>query len=88
MLFGVDKRTAIELEMRLRDVQALLRRFELKRRDDPTDAFLLLVADTRNNRRLLAEFESMLVDLPRLWPTQVFAALEAGRHPGAGIVLV
>jgi transcriptional regulator with XRE-family HTH domain len=85
---GTSMRTAIELEMRLRDIQAVRRRFELKRRDDPTDHFLLLVADTRNNRRVLAEFEGLFADLPRLRPTAVKAALAAGRHPGTGIVLV
>lgn len=49
-LFGRDARTAIELEMRLRDVQAMRRRVDLKRRDDPTQSFLLLIADTRTNR--------------------------------------
>jgi transcriptional regulator with XRE-family HTH domain len=88
MLFGVGVRTAIELEMRLRDVQALIRRIDLKRRDDPTAGFLLLVADTRGNRRLLAEFAAMLGDLPRLRPSTVYAALERGEHPGTGIVLV
>ncbi|HYK95202.1 MAG TPA: hypothetical protein VE011_04945 [Candidatus Dormibacteraeota bacterium] len=88
VLFGLDERTAVELEMRLRDVQALWRRVDLKRRDDPTDYFLLLVADTRNNRRVLAEFEGLFAGLRRLRPTIVRAALAAGRHPGTGIVLV
>jgi hypothetical protein len=74
--------------MRLRDVQALLRRIALKRRDDPTQGFLLLIADTRGNRRILAEFAALFVDLPRLRPTIVRAALAAGHHPGTGIVLV
>ncbi len=46
MILG-QGRTAVELEMRLHDTQALERRIALKRRDDPTDGFLLLVADTR-----------------------------------------
>jgi hypothetical protein len=81
-------RTAIELEMRLRDIQAVRRRIDLKRRDDPTEHFLLLVADTRTNRRILSEFDRLFADLPRLRPTAVKAALQAGRHPGTGIVLV
>jgi transcriptional regulator with XRE-family HTH domain len=88
MIGGGGMRTAIELEMRLRDVQALLRRIELKRRDDSTEGFLLLIADTRNNRRLLAEFAGAFIGLPRLRPSAVRAALEAGRHPGTGMVLV
>lgn len=88
MLQGTGMRTAIELEMRLRDIQALVRRVELKRRDDPTDFFLLLVADTRANRRILAEFAGMFVDLPRLRPSAVRAALASGSHPPTGILLI
>ena len=88
MIFGDGQRTAVELEMRLRDVQALRRRHELKRRDDPTESFLLLIADTRTNRRVLAEFPELFADLARLRPSSVRAALEAGRHPRTGLLLV
>lgn len=88
VLFGGGARTAIELEMRLRDIQAVLRRIDLKRRDDPTESLLLLVADTRLNRRVVAEFAGLLLDLPRLKPSVVKAALEAGKHPPTGLVLV
>jgi transcriptional regulator with XRE-family HTH domain len=88
VLIGGGMRTAIELEMRLRDVQAVRRRIDLKRRDDPTERFLLLVADTRNNRLVLAEFAALFADLPRLRPSTVRAALAAGQHPGTGMVLV
>ena len=88
VLTSPEGRTAIEFEMRLRDIQALRRRIDLKRRDDLTSWFILLVADTRNNRRVLAEFAEMFADLPRLRPTRVHAALIAGRHPGTGLVLV
>lgn len=88
MLYGTGLRTAIEFEMRLRDIQALLRRVDLKRRDDPTDSFVLLVADTRANRRILAEFAGMFVDLPRLRRGAVRSALGSGSHPPTGILLV
>lgn len=88
MLFGGGSRTAIELEMRLRDVQAMRRRGDLKRRDDPTDGFLLLIADTRNNRPVLREFAGLFEDLPRLRPSVVRAALTSGKHPPSGLVLV
>jgi len=88
VLSGRGWRTAIELEMRLRDIQAQIRRVDLKRRDDPTEFFLLLIADTRTNRRVLAEFSGLFADLRRLRPSDVRRALEAGRHPGSGIVLV
>ena len=41
VLFDGLRRCAVELEMRLRDAQAVRRRIDLKRRDDPTEAFLL-----------------------------------------------
>jgi len=88
VLYGQGERTAVELETRLRDVQTVRRRHELKRRDDPTEHFLLLVADTRHNRRVLAEFAELFVDLPRLRPSAVLAALAEGRHPPTGVLLV
>jgi hypothetical protein len=88
VLFGAGRRTAMELEMRLRDVQATWRRMELKRRDDPTDGFLLLVADTRGNRRVIAEFGALFVELPRLRPGAVQAKLQAGQHPPSGLLLI
>jgi transcriptional regulator with XRE-family HTH domain len=88
VLFEGPKRCAVELEMRLRDAQAVRRRIDLKRRDDPTETFLLLVADTRLNRRVLAEFEPLFADLPRLRPGLVRASLKAGRLPPTGLVLV
>ena len=88
MLFGLGRRTAMELEMRLRDIQALRRRIDLKRRDDPTEGFLLIVADTRHNRRILAEFASLFDDLPRLRPSRVRNALHAGMHPPTGMLLI
>ena len=88
MLFGHDARTAIELEMRLRDVQEVRRRHDLKRRDDPTESFLMLVADTRANRNVLAEFAGLFADLPRLRPSSVRAALQAGGHPPTELLLI
>jgi transcriptional regulator with XRE-family HTH domain len=88
MLFGGGERTAIELEMRVRDAQAMRRRHELKRRDDPAESFLLLIADTRHNRRVIAELGAMFEDLPRLRPSDVYRAVQAGRHPGTGLLLI
>jgi transcriptional regulator with XRE-family HTH domain len=87
-LLGSGARTTIELEMRLHDAQAQERRISLKRRDDPSDHFLLLVADTRTNRAVLRSHPDLFSDLPRLRQSQVVAALEAGEHPGSGLVLV
>lgn len=88
MLFGGGMRTAFELEMRLRDVQSLRRGIDLKRRDDPSESFLLLVADTRTNRLVLAEFAELFADLPRLRPSAIRSLLAAGRHPPTGLLLI
>ena len=88
VIFGHGARTACELEMRLRDVQAMRRRHDLKRRDDPTEQFLLLIADTRHNRHVIAEFADLFKGLPRLRPNDVFRELEAGRHPPTGLLFV
>lgn len=85
---GRAVRTTIEVEMRIRDAQALERRLGLKRRDDPADRFLLLVADTRTNRRILADHPELFPDLPRLTRTAVLAALRGGMHPPTGVVLL
>jgi hypothetical protein len=51
MVVGHRERTAVEAETAIRDGQAMERRIELKRRDDPSvDRVVLLVADTRRNR--------------------------------------
>jgi transcriptional regulator with XRE-family HTH domain len=88
VLFLGRERCAVELEMRLRDVQAMKRRHDLKRRDDPTDRFVLLIADTRLNRRVFAEFEALFVELPRLRPSEVRSTLAEGRLPPTGVVFV
>ena len=80
------ERTAIELESRLSDVQEVTRRHALKRRDDVVHNFLLIVADTPHNRRVVSEFGALL-DLPRLRTANVLKTLTAGRHPPTGMIL-
>jgi transcriptional regulator with XRE-family HTH domain len=88
MIFADGRRTGLELEMRLRDVQAMRRRIDLKRRDDPVESFVLLVADTRNNRRVVAEFADLFADLPSLRASAVRSVLAAGQHPPTGLLLI
>jgi transcriptional regulator with XRE-family HTH domain len=88
VVYGNDERTGIELESRLTDTQATVRRINLKRRDDPVDHFILAIADTKHNRRVMAEFASLFADLPRLRTASVLKALRQGRHPPTGIILV
>lgn len=85
---GGAMRTTVEVEMRIRDSQALERRLSLKRRDDPTDRFVLVVADTRTNRRVFADHPELFPDLPRLARAAVLAVVRDGQHPPTCIVLL
>ena len=82
------ERTAVELEMRLYDVQAQTRRLHLKERDDRPDHLLLVLADTGANRRALDGFEILLSDLPRLRTANVLRTLRTGHHPPTGRILL
>jgi transcriptional regulator with XRE-family HTH domain len=84
MLYDPAARTGIEYESRLTDFQATARRHALKRRDDPVDSFLLVIADTVHNRRVMRELASLETDLPRLGTADVLRSLRAGKHPGTG----
>jgi transcriptional regulator with XRE-family HTH domain len=89
VLGGRGWRVPIDAESRLRDVQALSRREALKRRDDGTETMILLVADTRHNRKVLRLAKPNLIgDFPVPGRT-VLAALSNGEPPTAsGIVLL
>jgi transcriptional regulator with XRE-family HTH domain len=78
----------VDAETRIRDVQALDRRTALKRRDTGTDRVILLIADTRSNRAILASLGGSLVH-EALPGRTILAALESGRDPGgSGVVLL
>jgi transcriptional regulator with XRE-family HTH domain len=85
---GVGERTTMELEMRLRDAQAVERRIAIKLRDDPPDHFVLVVAATDHNRGVLRDHPALFPDLPRLKPSAILRPIEAGRHPPTGLVLL
>ena len=86
---GGGWRAVVDAESRLRDIQAVGRKVALKARDDATDLVILLVADTRHNRRVI---RLAIPDLTGVFPTPgrvVLAALAAGdRPPGSGVVLL
>lgn len=88
VLTGLGERTGMEFEARLYDLQSQLRRFQLKQRDDPVDHLLVVFADTRANRRVLADFADLLLGLPRLRTHAVLKTLRAGRHPPTGLILL
>jgi transcriptional regulator with XRE-family HTH domain len=78
-----------ELETRLVDAQALVRRLALKQRDAGLARMVLVLADTRTNRAALAAADGTLRSAFSLAKREVIASLRDGRAPNAnGIVLV
>jgi transcriptional regulator with XRE-family HTH domain len=83
-------RVAVEVETRLRDIQAVQRRISLKRRDDrDVSAVVLLLSNTRNNRNAVRAYgDSLKADFP-VDARRMLGELAAGRHPGgSGVVLL
>lgn len=86
---GNDWRAVVDAESRLRHVQAVGRRIALKARDDEAELVILLVADTRHNRRVIRLALPDLAAVFRAPGRTVLAALAAGeRPPGSGVVLL
>jgi transcriptional regulator with XRE-family HTH domain len=87
MLTGSSWRAAIEAETVLDDIQAVERRVSLKHRDGGVEHVILLVADTRRNRRALlaapAAFGGFSRDAGR-----VLRSLRRGDAPESSAILV
>ena len=80
---------AVEAESRLGDIQATERRAMLKLRDDATIVhLLLLVADTRADRRALTLGRESLRGQFPLDTRAALASLAVGRCPGANALIV
>jgi hypothetical protein len=78
----------VEAETILDDIQATERRLALKRRDAGEDHLILLVADTRRNRRALEAAPGAFANLT-LRTREVLSALARGVDPGgSGIVIL
>ncbi|MEA2621118.1 MAG: hypothetical protein QOH61_28 [Chloroflexota bacterium] len=78
----------IDAVTRISDVQQLLRSLHLKARDSSEGRVALLVAASRRNRRILAEYGDLLsADLP-LTTGPILAALRQDRDPGANGIVV
>jgi transcriptional regulator with XRE-family HTH domain len=82
-------RCRVDAETRVADAQALERRLTLKARDDPDGHLILLLAETRANRRAVGWLREGLRELLPLDPRQLLRALHAGDDPGgSGIVML
>ena len=77
----------VEVEMRLHDAQAQTGRLRSKVQDGRVDRALLVIADTRHNRRVLREFPEYFADWPRLGSAKVLATLKRGELPPTGLIL-
>jgi hypothetical protein len=95
-LRALDARTTLqqraigfEAETRLVDAQATERKVQLKKRDARLDVMILVLADTRSNRELLAQHREHLRGSFPLDTRSVLAALSAGQAPEQdGIVIL
>jgi transcriptional regulator with XRE-family HTH domain len=78
----------LEAETALQDLQATDRRLALKMRDGGVDRLVLLVADTRRNRRVLREFRGLIMARYPLDTRSVMRSLRRGHLPGQSGVVV
>jgi transcriptional regulator with XRE-family HTH domain len=78
----------IDAETRLRDVQAVQRRSELKWRDGGLDRLVLLVAATRHNRIVVRENRAALASTFPADTAEVMAALRRGMLPPRNRIVV
>ncbi len=79
----------VEAETALHDLQATDRKIALKMADDGVDRVILLVAQTRRNRRVLGEFRELTRARYPLDTRSVVRELRAGRLPQqSGIILL
>ena len=84
---GAEFDAVVEAETRLHDVQAAERRLSAKQRDLGATRAILLVADTRHNRAVIAA----VPELQRQFPVKTrtcLAALRRGRDPGADCLVI
>jgi hypothetical protein len=86
MLWGLS--VGIEAEMRPSDLQALQRKLSLKVRDGGVDRLILVLADTRPNRRFLRLAGEDLRPLLRLQGRDAVRALRSSVDPGCNLLVL
>lgn len=83
------QRIGVDLETRIRDIQALVRRSRLRERDGGVDAILLVLSDSATNRRLVGELRAALGPAYAGSARPLLRALRDGSPlPGSGVILV
>ena len=83
-----DETCKLEAETVLYDLQAQDRRIARKLEADGVAEVVLLVADTRRNRRVLREFRPLISQRYPMTTRQVMTGLAAGRLPTASACVV
>jgi transcriptional regulator with XRE-family HTH domain len=78
----------VEAETRPRDLQALDRRLNLKRRDGGIDRVVLLLAATRHNRDLIRDHAAGLASSFPVNGRDALDALSHGKDPGGSAILL
>lgn len=79
----------VDIESRVHDVQALVRRTRLRERDGQVDAILVVLGDTATNRRVVDELRAGLGSDYARSPRSVLRSLRSGeRLVGSGVVLI
>ena len=84
---GSDFDAVVEAETRLHDIQATERRLRAKQRDLEATRAILLVADTRHNRAVIAAVPELQRQFP-VGTRTCLAALRSGRDPGADCLVI
>jgi hypothetical protein len=77
----------VEAETRLSDLQTTERRARVKQRDFGPEGLILLVADTRHNRRVLEAHPELRGRFP-ISTRACLLALRDGRDPGGDAIIV
>jgi len=79
----------VDIESRVWDVQAIVRRTRGRERDGQVDHILIVLADTAHNRRVVDELRVSLGPDYATGPRRIMAALRTGEWlPGSGVILV
>jgi hypothetical protein len=79
----------IDLETRITDIQAIVRRTRLRERDGGANEILIGLSDSATNRRLVDDLRASLGDEYKTPPRAILRALRSGqRLVGSGVVLV
>jgi transcriptional regulator with XRE-family HTH domain len=88
VVVGLGWSIPVEVETRLRDTQALRRRFALKMQDGRVDRMLLVIADTRHNRHVLRLAHDDFAEAFPLRSRDAIAALRQGERPSASAIIL